>query len=383
MTLSSVCKRISVIVWCFMIFCYYFQVPFKLLSSYIIPLLFLYIVLSGRILNFKGYFKDTDKLIIFYFVFICLSSLISLLLGVMSTKILRFASILIAIPVAFFVRKKDFKWEYRVFIALSIIKSVYLIVIAIQMKLAGTFAPFRLWAEQNDFGDAYFVYNIIPRIQLYGNPLLMTGFMVYFHNNRKVNLINIILFSGILIAGNFAFILGLALFFLYEYISSKKRNNFISLNRFFATIVLIILSVGFLYYANLEMSRKAKGGNALKIKQAQILVDTNLVFGRGIGASVPRNEELTRNPDAIYYELQTLYIFYQIGIIGILLYYFTTLYMCRSFGIKIFMLYIIYNVYSFFNPYCFDSTQMITIIILINLNSVTGKKNGNRNYLPL
>lgn len=371
--------NITVVIWTLLIFSYYFQVPYSQLSSYIVPLLFTYMFFNYKVFHFIGFNKGIDYLLILFVAYVITSALITVWLDGSSQKVLRFSMILIAIPLCFFIKKDEFRWEYRIFIILSIAKAIFLIVLAIQMEIAGTYIPFRMWARENGFGDAYFVYNIIPRIQLNGNPLLVTSFIVDFHQQKKFTIINLVLLTGVLIEGNFAFILGLVIFFIYEYISTLKHFK-LNFMKAAALFLLIIGSVVFILYMCNEISRKKETSNAFRIKQAEILLDANVIVGEGVGQIVPRNIEIGRSPEDNYFELQSLYIFYQIGTIGIGLFYLLTLYMCRSYQKKIFALYVIYLIYSFWNPYCFDTTQMITIITLINLQEKRGKINDKCNY---
>lgn len=358
-------NKLAIIVWGAMIFSYYFQAPFKHLAQYIVPLLFVYLILNKELFHTNRLKHDTDKLLLIFIFYVIFSSFWTLLFGGITQKVMRFAMILIALPLCFFMKKENFTWEYKIFIILSIAKAIYLAFIAIQMEVSGTYIPARRWAQENGFGDAYFVYDIVPRVQLHGNALLVTSFVLNFHKDKRFNISNIVLLIGVLIEGNFSFVIGLILLFLYEHFSTTNVLR-MNLAKIAMTLLLSIVSIAFLFYANLEMTRKANWGNALKMKQAAILVDTNLIIGDGVGAIVPRNTELGRKTDADYYELQALYIFYQIGLIGIILFYVLTFYMCSFYGKTVFSLYVIYLIYSAFNPYCFDTTHMMTTILLIN-----------------
>ena len=71
----------------------------------------------------------------------------------------------------------------------------------------------------------------------------------------------------------------------------------------------------------------------------------------------------------MYFEMQTLYIINQIGIVGILLFYSLVFVNVKKQGIEKVIVYVIYLIYSFWNPYCFDTTQIIATILIINVST--------------
>lgn len=360
---------IKYIIWGMLIFSFYFQIPIKPLASLIIPLLFIYVCLNIKCIE---KLKVPKILLAFYFGFMIYMTIYfaySLFIGISIGRVVRFYLILSMIPLCFLMVKENFRVEYEIFEWFSILKSILLISIAlILFSVRNDFMPFRIWAGNNNLGDIYVVYGFIPRVQQYGNALLVMGFIISYIKNNGWNLKSVTIFLGVLVAGNFSFILSLALFFLYRYLIGFNLRRIKKKKVIFLFFLIMIGSV-FLCYAGSEMNRKKDTGNKLKIIQAKILMDTNLLIGNGLGQIVPENEQLNREPDAIYYELQTMYIFYQIGFIGLGMFMILTLMLAYKHGKTVFVLYLIYLVYSFFNPYCFDTTQMIAILLLVNLNN--------------
>lgn len=359
-------ELINYIIWSLVIFSIYFQVPYKRLSSCIVPLFALYLLINIRQLNFLNRGKKIYGAWRIYVIFITLSSLYSIICDTNVNRVLRFYMILFIIPICFLLYKNNFEFEYKMFIVLSVAKSLYLISIAARMMTAQTYEPFRRWAQMNNYGDAYFVYGFMPRVQIYGNALLVLAFIVRICRIKKFDIWNILLLSGICIAGNFSFLLGTASFLICFFI---RTANFRHMKSWKALIIVlsIPITVCFLSYSLAEMGRKADGGNSLKMKQISFLMDTNYLVGKGIARNVEANLTLGRQADADYYEMQTFYIFYQIGLFGIVLFYYITLSLCRKYGKNKFMLYLIFLLYTFFNPYCFDTTQMIAIVVIINM----------------
>ena len=160
---------------------------------------------------------DTVKLIPFLFLtYLLVSGLLSAVSGTELNRIIRFFLILSIIPVCFFYKKNDFKNEYVIFKVLTVAKAVFLIIIAIDMVYTGTFDEYRTWAKEGGFGDIYILYGFMPRVQLLGNALLLLAFIVDFETNKKITIANAIIFAGVIIAGNLAFMLGLSIYILYK-----------------------------------------------------------------------------------------------------------------------------------------------------------------------
>lgn len=373
---------INCLIWTLVIFSLYFQVPYKKLSSLIVVFFGLYMIFNIRQVIYYSLEGKLLKTGVAYLLYISISSIYSIINGQDISRILRFYLILFVIPLCFLLQRKRFDLEYSIFMILSVAKSVYIISIAIKMVIEGTYTPFRQWAQINNYGDAYFVYGFLPRVQIYGNALLVFAFVIRFYKTKKIDICNIILLLGVCTAGNFSFLLGVVVFLAGYFLLSIDPKR-IQPWKVMVLIVLVILLSIFSYYAFLEMGRKTDTGNALKIRQIKMLLDTNLLFGKGIASEVEANVLLGRLANANYYEMQTFYIFYQIGAIGIGLFYYITLSLCKKYGNNILGLYIIYLLYTFFNPYCFDTTQMISIVLLINIKGAPGYAKNYCNYNSL
>lgn len=372
-TIEKISRLSQYLFWTIAVFAYYFQVPYSKFSSLIIPMLGVYLLLG--IQHISKWKTNILRLYAFYSCFLAISSVISLISGVEISRIIRFFIILTVIPLCFFFKQKNFEVEYKILLLLSVAKSIYLILIAIEMVRTGSYTEQRLWANENSFGDAYMLYGFLPRVQLHGNSLLLVAFIAEFERKKKFTVLNSIILFGVLIAGNFSFILALAIYFfnvMYKVIV-YGRNKLI---RIFLLQLLVVAAVFVLFYSYTELYRKSgpDGSSAFRIRQIVMLLDTNPVFGKGLGQYVYGNVNFGRSADALYFELQTMYIFYQIGILGLSLYYCITLSLCKAYGNRIFFLYFVYLIYSFFNPYCFDTTNMFSIIILINLQRLEGKR---------
>ena len=362
--MGNINKIISCVLWTGSLICYYFQFPFKELSTFIVPTVGLYILFNlgslKKVLTNKHFVYVWYLLILFIFINV-LNAIIDY---TYSNNTWRFALVVMIIPLCMQFKIKGFEKEYIIFKWLSLIKAIYLMVIALWMINVGTYEPFRIWANSMG-GDMYFVYDFFPRIQLQGNALLLVALMLEIWNKKKLTLAIFILLLGVIFEGNFSFYLGLVIFICYVVFRDAVKR--LSVKKLGVICILFLLLISFYQYADSEREKKAEAGNALRAKQADILLDTNYLFGLGLGAEVPDNTKLGRRADAIYFEYQTLYIFYQIGFVGILLFYIALLQGVLKIKDKnVQVLYISYLISSFFNPYCFDTTQMIVSVLCAN-----------------
>lgn len=73
------------------------------------------------------------------------------------------------------------------------------------------------------------------------------------------------------------------------------------------------------------MKVKAEFSNAVRVEQIQVLTETNPIIGSGLGHNVSGGGVWRQYDGDTYFELQTLYIYNQIGIIGLGTFYLLTL----------------------------------------------------------
>jgi hypothetical protein len=229
------------------------------------------------------------------------------------------------------------------------------------------------------------IYNdgIMLHIMDSGSVTFVTLFILRFEKHR-FDKINIILLCGIIIAGNFAFQLGLVLYAVYyickHYIIKNKKWCYNIVLIMFLGMLFLILS---LPYVNYKRELKADTGNALRDEQAEILLTTgNIITGNGFGYDVKVKGKKRDYTGSIYYELQSFYILNQIGLVGFVYFMFITIYLLYEKNRKMLPIYIVYLVYTFFNPYVFDTGQMIVLMLMVSYNAER-KKHGHMSYYSL
>ena len=364
------------------------QVPFNSYSFIMNISLILFFIFNYRYILIN---INKDKILKqLFFLTIGISLLMifySLYLENEPSLIIRFYLIIVLIFLAYFV-KPDKKY-INIFIFFIGIQALFLICFEIYLMAnfsIDTYYPIRHFFLNNNWGDVYTYNGIIWKIQLKGNALLPFAFfisMVYYKGFKR-SLIAGLFFVATLVAGNFAYILGIILFLGLYYIYSKRWTiQKIVLNGFIGIILTIVLfNPTYNYFSNV-VEQKSGYSNSTRIDQTNVLVENmnkNLVtilFGQGLGNTVDVKTEWRDYSGAIYYELQAFYIMNQSGIlfftffilINILLAYYMFKYKL------LFIVYASYIFYALFNPYFLDTSHIVAIIILLSLRKVFDEKN--------
>lgn len=364
----KVLNIIALISWLIVAVSYFLQFPFKHLSQLIVPTLAIYLIAILLAHRRIEYSKTWLRFFYHYMIYLLLMVIFGFFNGAEFQNIIRFFLILIVIPLFTVIKNPNFKNEYNLLLFFAVIKSLILIFIAFQLFKTGTHQEFRQLARMNGYGDIYIDYfTNLPKVQVHGNALLPFLFMVnYEYRSGKLNLlIDGIILLGVLAAGNSAFILCLAAYAAYKflkYIYSTKSN----VKRFFSFSLLAIGGVLFLGYSLNVLSQKAVYSNLVRFDQAKALMDNYIIIGMGLGNPINYTTAFRRYSGDVYFELQTLYIINQIGFIGLSLFYLLTCLPLSKLGKREFILFLIYLLYTFWNPYCFDTTEMIALSVLIN-----------------
>ncbi|WP_109419640.1 hypothetical protein [Proteus terrae] len=235
----------------------------------------------------------------------------------------------------------------------------------------------------HNLGDVYTYSGYFFRIQIIGNALMPFAFMVSYFKFRVENgkfLFVILYFFACVIAANLMFLIAISLYIpLIEIIKSKARIK-LSIRNFFIFLLILISSPFIIEVVYSNILLKLIGGESsslgTRFDQANALMiglaDSyyNLLFGQGLGSKLNIITTVRDYRTFIYYELQSLYILYQIGFLGflslIVLHLYLFLYICKN--KFIILIYCMYIFYAMTNPYIFDTTQVIVLIYLVSLS---------------
>jgi len=292
----------------------------------------------------------------------------------------RFLIILILIQGAFFVKPNP---RYiSIVVGFLVLQSVFLIGLHVVLNVFFNMSSYlflRLFFQAQGWGDLYTYNGLFYNIQILGNALLPFGVFVsviYYSGSKRI-LLTSILFAGMLVAGNFAFVLGVGVFLSLVFFSTKSFNT----RKFIGLLVLgILLSVmaakpAVNYFGN-TISKKSEESNPTRIDQSIVLWENlsenpvSLLFGKGLGNTLKVKTKWRDYTDNVYFELQSLYFLNQMGFFNFLIFVVANI-ACvvlffRETLVKV--IYGAYIIYAFFNPYFLDTSHIVVIITLISLN---------------
>lgn len=295
-------------------------------------------------------------------------------------KVVRFSEIFLMIPLFFCIdESKNSNFYSKVFVRIAFLKAIVLFSIYGIVVKTGSYSAIRAYGHLKGWGDIYsFGSMFLTRVQLQGNALLVMAFFMSCYKEDKI-FYRVALFLACLIAGNKAYLIGIFLFVLYFFVSwlftTRKNYNF----NFKVCFLLLCSMMSFpviIDKANSILEEKAGYSNAVRKDQAEVLLFGNIITGNGVGHTITAKTKYRDYSGANYFEVQTLYVINQIGIIG----YF--LFLCLTFGLllkrknsfALVFIYFSYLAYTFFNPYCFDTTHMITGFLLCSVFNSHSKK---------
>ncbi len=379
------------IVWFTAIFALLFQCYNKQLSILIAPSVVMYLLLEVKNIKFKALKKWLNWYAV-YAIFLCLSMLYSFLVDNSPAQIIRFFLILAIIPFFAIIKEDNFYTEWNIFKLLTTIKVITLAYIWLNVSISNDYSEYRFWALDAGVGDVY-ITNGITKVQLLGNSLFVISASIELYKNKKMSLYLILMILGALFSGNSAYVLGLALMILFpilnQWYKSIKRNK---LKFIFITFIMIVFTYVFIAYAIETLKLKSTFSNVIRLDQARLLLNSNFLFGNGLGNSITGIGILASyTGNETYFELQTLYIINQIGIFGVALFYILTfLPLIEKNNLKMVTAYLVYILYSFWNPYCFDTNHIIALGLihnilgsdnsceLKNLKGIKKRKNGEK-----
>lgn len=349
--------------------------------------LFLIVILSW---SYFGKFEKRYLEYIISFIF-CLFAY-SLIQNNSFASIIRFSIILFFILAVYIIRLpratviKGITYTTIPYCVFLILAEFYLVLFFDKSLLS----TLRYSVTTSGIGDIYPKYGPIYAVQLVGTAALPFVFMLsyveeVFIRHKKAK--RLILLAGIIIAGNFGFIVAIAVFWILLNLSKKYTYNEL-FNRFICVVVLTaILGPSMINFVSSTLEQKKEESNATRIEQAQVLMqDMNssvvtALFGKGLGNTVEIKGKFRDYRGQQYYELQSLYFLNQLGVIPFMIFLIFNIFMTFKYirygNLRI--VYLCYVLYAITNPYILNTNQVVVIITLVSLSSYRLKQRLNKN----
>lgn len=318
-------------------------------------------------------------------IFLLLISYYSITLGNEPNLILRFFMILLSISLAYHI-KPDINYFYIAYVCFFI---QAVVVIVFQVLLLFYFSPdyagsIRAVFISRGWGDVYNYGYGLWNVQLKGNSLLPFFFFTsfVFLKGKSRFLLSSCFFIASIFSGNFAFVLGFISFFLLYGLINLKISAIKLYFFIFITVISMLVFYDTIFdYLIKIVSQKSGYSGQHRIEQSLALIGDlaenkmTLFFGGGLGSTDISGFGFAFN-DVIYFELQTLYIVNQMGFVFFLIFVLFNIYFVIKYvkSKEAIIIYISYLVYSFWNPYVFDTNHIVVIVVLVSLPIFLRKK---------
>jgi len=315
---------------------------------------------------------------LFFFVACSVLACVGLGKGFLSIDALRFFIILTFSLLAF--RMKNLKLNWQLAMLPVALQAAFISVVAVYLGIKADYSlgqKVRAFVLERQWGDIYSFDGIYYRVQLKGNALipglfLMSLFSIPTEKRISIKIYLILSSAGLVAAGNLNYFIvalvavGIRIFYLLRYrVWACLGATYIaclSIVLFFDKLIRLI-------------SMKFEGdvsSMSVRFDQIDALLrhyyerPLSLIFGEGLGARFP-DGQIRQYSNGLYIELQTLYIFYQLGFIVFSLFVFIllrfSLHYLSDRGRVVFYLFIACGLA---NPYIFDSTQILFTFILVS-----------------
>lgn len=302
--------------------------------------------------------------------------------------IFRFYTIILCLLLSHWVHL-PFVVTKKIFFFFILLQCAVLIAIEAVMNIvfsANNYLPFRFFFQDQGWGDVYTYDGFFYRVQIKGNTLIPFAFFLTFlkdYTFKHRRTLQIILLISSVIAGNFAYLIAIFLFFVLWYLFSDLRKRKLR-NKIIIFSFIFALSVGSVVkYTQETLDRKSGYSLGTRKDQVDVLImDTQkdiytFLLGKGLGNNVTTKGLFRNYTDNVYFEIQAMYFFNQLGLINSLIFISFLLYLAikKIFYKDLLFIYLCYVIYAITNPYILDTTQIAVILILISISNERKQKN--------
>jgi hypothetical protein len=299
--------------------------------------------------------------------YLFLSFYYSILIGNDLNDVLRFFIIITFTLLAFYSKKSTFAYKYLILIPF-VLQAILIIAISFYLAYSNDSLlakDFRNYFIENGIGDIYTFNGYYYKVQIIGNALIPLIFYICLENYEKkcFRYTSFLMGFAILVCGNLSYLVVsviAVIIFFYKKIKYRK---------IILTIILFLSCIYFydLFFEKFISSDGSEPSMDARFSQLNVVYNllsdsvVKILFGYGLGARLPGSYFSNQ-----YIELQTIYIVYQIGIIGIAIYFVTLIFLIYNhFTMNGKIIFLLYLLSSIMNPYIFDSNQIIATLIIV------------------
>lgn len=311
-------------------------------------------------------------------VYTSFSALLSSIRGIDLESLVRFCVILLGTAFVFHVRMPRIgTW---VLVPLMV-QAAIVITLSLGLAMAsdsGVGSTIRSIVINNGWGDVYSFDGIYYRVQLLGNALLPLLYLILLFKREESRVSTLLFYISVvalLAAGNLTYyiVIVVAIFIKNLSFFSRTYKGYTAC----AFLILLLAMLVSWSFDDLLASKFNGAESSMGVRFDQISVAANafgndvfvLLLGAGIGSSFPDGLQRTYS-SFNYIELQSLYLLYQIGVVGFVIYLGTIILACKKTlnkkGVTVFWLYILSGLS---NPYILDTNQIVAVMIILGIFS--------------
>lgn len=369
-------SHISLVCFFVIVFILTRQVPFKNLS--ILSNLSLLILLIAN-------FPKEKTFIIFSFIILCLTGY-SIINENVYGFIFRFLIILWSICACYYIKlnEKAIKILF-IFTFLQCFVIIGFEIFILFFSNDTLNSGIRTFFLNKGWGDIYTLNGVYYKIQILGNAILpfvyMLSFVYPIFPSKYTLIYRIIFFVSILLSGQFAFLIAIVSFHIYNFYRTVHNNKQLIYSTYLFIVIILSSSIPAYKYVKDTLEMKKDESTAIRIEQTNLLInDLNsnfgtILFGKGIGNTLKKQTHFRDYTDNVYFELQTIYILNQLGIIFFTLFILYNIHLAFK-HIKykeLLFIYLFYICYAITNPYIFDTNHIVVILTLSTICNIKNK----------
>ena len=367
-------KEIEVVLWTFILSILFFQ---SILQAYsLVSNIALFLIAISQFIRMNG----SQKVFLCVIIFWLLSNVsYSVLCYNNISYSIRFGMIIFFVLSAYLWRT-DYHLFFKSLFGVSLLLVISLICLEIYMFTLSESEYMILrdhFFKINDMGDVFW-WGVYYKLELRGTPLIVFVYMLsyvteIFPQKHKV-LFRFLYFVATICAGNFAYQLALVFFHMAYYVLDSLSHPKLFLRRMLRLcIVFLFLGGSFLAYISSQMETKKEGSAQTRVDQAEALYNDmsqnpiTLLFGTGLGHTIEVNSNIRDYRGATYFELQTLYIFNQLGLLNFTILVLLNIFLAFRYikRKELLLIYGVYVTYAFTNPYIWDTNHVVVISSLL------------------
>lgn len=269
------------------------------------------------------------------------------------------------------------------FIGLIIIQAIFIDAILLLMTTSFTldnYSVVRQYVFLKDWGDVYTFDGFFWFVKLRGSGLLPVGlFVSYLYLKGRIRIIALIILIPSIIVSNTAFVFASVIFFTIL-LFIRIRLTFA---RVIAVLITLLLIAPLLNSVVSKVISDKDSSMDVRYDQFNVLVNdftksnSGILFGTGLGHTISVDSPVRDYTGDMYFELQPIYVLNQLGFVVFSLYIFIHMILAKIFirDKELLLLYCCYVLYASSNPYIFDTSHFVVIVVLVSLRKIIDERN--------